>query len=82
MINHFWHRWSKKYLLELRDTHRCQVTLTDKNALLIQTGDVVVIHEKDKPRGFWRIARVERLLTDRDGKVRGTVLHVPNRNGP
>ena len=79
VINHFWRRWSKEYLLELRESHRCR--LTNKEAPSVKTGDVVLIHDEDKPRGLWRLARVQRLLAGRDGEVRGAVLHVPNRNG-
>lgn len=79
VINHFWRRWSKEYLLELRDSHRHQAS--NKEAPLIKTGDVVLIHDSNKPRGFWRLARIERLLAGKDGKIRGAVLHVPNEKG-
>ena len=58
VINHFWRRWSKEYLLELRDSHRYRTTY--KEGPFIKTGNVVLIHDEDKPRGFWRLARVQR----------------------
>ena len=69
VINRFWHRWSCEYLLQLQEAHRCRVT--SKNRPLIKTGDVVLLEDKDKPRGFWKLARVEKVLVGRDNKVRG-----------
>ena len=79
VINHFWRRWSKEYLLELRDAHRHQAP--NKEATSILTGNVVLIHDEDKPRSFWRLARVQRLLAGKDGKVRGAVLRVSSKKG-
>ena len=78
-INHFWRRWSREYLLELRDSHRYRVT--NKEAPIVKMGDVVVIHDEDKPRGFWRLTRVQKLLAGKDSEIRGAVLRVFNRNG-
>ena len=47
----------------------------------IQEGDVYVIQDTDLPRGFWKIARVMRLLTGKDGHQRGAVLRVAARGG-
>ena len=79
VINHFWRRWSKEYLLELRDSHRHRTT--NKEGPFIKTGDVVLIHEEDKPRGFWRLARVQRLLPGKDDEIRGAILRVSGKNG-
>ena len=34
------------------------------------------MHEEEKPRGFWRLARVEDLITGTDGLVRGASIKV------
>ena len=39
------------------------------------------MHDQDHPRGFWKIARVERTLAGKDGHVRGAVLRLPSKNG-
>eukprot|EP00731_Ephydatia_muelleri_P024185 Em0016g456a len=59
VINHFWRRWSREYLLELRDTHRQRSSSGIKHAIVV--GDVVVIHDEDNPRGFWKLAKVQRM---------------------
>lgn len=39
----------------------------------------MVIHDPDIPRGFWKVARVTKLLTGRDGHARGAILKVSAR---
>ena len=79
VLNHFWRRWSREYLLELRDTHRHRGP--KKSGKPIAVGDVVLIHDEDNPRGFWKIARVDRLISGRDGSVRGAALKVASKSG-
>ena len=78
VLNHFWCRWSREYLLELRESHRRQAT---KDRPPIKVGDVVVLEDQDKPRGFWRLARVEKLLAGKDGEVRGVEIRVSTLTG-
>ena len=49
-LNHFWKRWTKEYLLELRDTHRTQ--RASQTSTPAKPGDVVVVHDDDHPRGY------------------------------
>ena len=79
VINHFWSRWVKEYLLELRNAHRYPNTRGQPSP--VQEGDVVVVQDTDLPRGFWKIARVMKLLTGKDGQHRGAVLRVAARGG-
>ena len=79
VLNQFWRRWSKEYLLELRESHQHQHS--SKSHSLIDVGDVVVVHDQDHPRGFWKIARVERTLIGKDGHIQGAVLRLPSKNG-
>ena len=79
VLNHFWRRWKIEYLLELRESHRYQGM--NSIASPISIGDVVLVHDEGKARGFWKLARVEDLVTGRDGLVRGAVLRVASRKG-
>ena len=54
VVNNFWKRWEKEYLLELRNAHRYGEK-TSKNSPL-NIGDVVLVHDDNKPQGFWRLA--------------------------
>ena len=37
---------------------------------------MVLLEDQDKPRGFWKLARVEKLLVGKDNKVRGAQVRV------
>ena len=66
VMDHFWRRWKKDYL---RNSHRH--TSNKHPADPVAIGDVVVVQESDQPRGFWKLAKVENLITGSDGLVRG-----------
>ena len=70
ILNHFWQRWRREYLTDLRDFHRHKDTATEK----ILVGDIVLIQEDNKKRGLWKIGRIERLISGKDGVVRGAVV--------
>uniref|UniRef100_A0A1X7TB09 DUF5641 domain-containing protein n=1 Tax=Amphimedon queenslandica TaxID=400682 RepID=A0A1X7TB09_AMPQE len=74
-LTHFWNRWRKEYLLELREAHRIHLR-NSSGRYWIQVGDIVVIHSDEKKRGFWSTGCVEELLTGRDGNVRAAVVRV------
>ena len=42
----------------------------------VKIEDIVVVHNEDKHRGFWKLGRIERLLSGRDGEIRGAVVRV------
>lgn len=75
-LTHFWNRWRKEYLTELRESHRYHKGKA--SVVSVEVGDVVLIHDSDQPRSFWRMGRVERLIVGQDGKVRGAALRVAN----
>ena len=80
VLNHYWKRWKHEYLTELREAHRhAAVNQVDKS--VVATGDVVVVHDEALPRGLWRLARVQELITGQDGQVRGAVLRVISKTG-
>ena len=60
-LNYFWVRWRDEYLIELRDVHR-YAGQTNAQHSTIKVGDVVIIHEESLPRGFWKLARVEKVV--------------------
>jgi len=70
VLNHFWKRWSKEYLLELLESHRH--SSASRKLPDVNIGDVVVVHDGDHPRGFWKLALVERLISGRDGHIEGS----------
>ena len=76
-LNYFWTRWRDEYLAELRDTHRQHISSTSQPK--ISEGDIVVIHDEDLPRGFWKFGRVKSLIVGRDKQIRAR-SHCDNDN--
>ena len=69
LTDHYWSRWRKEYLVELRSSH----IQNQENSTCIQVGEVVVVQEKTK-RNFWRLGLVVKLLNGADEKTRAVVL--------
>ena len=73
--SHFWKRWKKKYLLELRESHRTLKPGSINNpSRNISNGDVVLIHNETQPRGFWKLGHVKNVMTGSDGNIRGASI--------
>ena len=79
ILNHFWKWWSMEHLFELRETRRQR--RVDGTSARVKIGDIVLVHNQDHPKGVWKVARVENLITGRDGLVRGAVLRLPSKSG-
>ena len=79
VVDHFWARWSKEYLLELRNAHR--MFHPKRRGVYVGVGDVVVIGEDGVQRGLWKLGLVVELLKGSDGKVRGAVVKTSTPKG-
>ena len=80
LLQHFWKRWSRKYLTELRDAHRYTASPWGSNKE-ITVGDIVLVHDKKHPRAFWKLGKVEQPIEGQDGNVRGAVIQVNSNTG-
>ncbi|XP_065197182.1 uncharacterized protein LOC135828689 [Sycon ciliatum] len=73
ILTHFWSRWRREYLVDLRDSHRSlQITAGDAVSL----DDVVIIEDESAKRCQWNLGRVHELHTGRDGQVRAVTLQM------
>jgi tRNA G37 N-methylase Trm5 len=72
----FWRRWTKEYLLQLRNYH--EVKRRQKKRPYVRVGDIVLLQEDNTPRHMWRRARIEEVREGRDGKVRTVILRRPD----
>ena len=72
VVEEFWKRWTKEYLLELRTYH--QVRQPYGGETRCRFGDVVLLQEEVRPRHMWKMGRVVVLRAGRDGKVRTVIL--------
>ena len=73
LLTHFWTRWSREYVVELREHH--QVKGHTSSAPVIREGDIVTVMEEGKTnRGTWKSGRVVKLLPGTDGEVRAAAV--------
>ena len=52
VLHHFWRRWSKEYLLELRDSHRQKRSARTEPTASV--GDIVLVHTTHGASGRWQ----------------------------
>ena len=81
IIDSFWKRWQNEYLIELRDAHNYMYGRKTSDGTPVKIGEVVLIHDESRPRGLWKLARVENLITGTDNKTRGVVLRTTTDGG-
>ena len=65
LISRVWRRWMNEYLPMLRARPRWNEIVED-----IKTGDVVLVHQTDIPRGRWPLGRVLEVFPGKDGHTR------------
>ena len=73
---HFWNRWRREYLADLREFHRGKREGSER---VVEKGDVVIVHEDNVKRGNWKMAVVEELIARRDGVVRGARVRLAQK---
>ena len=81
-LEHFWRRWQSEYLAELRSAHK-SIKKSEGNSCIITPGDIVLVHDEKRPRSVWKIGRVKKLVSSKegDGKSRGAVVQVTSKGG-
>ena len=72
-LRHFWKRWQREYLTDLRESHDSNSTKTVRKP---NKGDVVIVYEEGTKRNTWKMAVVEGLIQGKDNKVRGANVRV------
>ena len=73
VMNHFWSRGRNEYLMELLECHRVEKRNGNE---IVSLGDIVVVREEARPRGHWRLGKVENLISGAARQTRGTVVKV------
>ena len=80
LLEHFWRRWQKEYLLGLREQHRLSPRRNIRD-LKISVGDVVIIHEEGLSRSRWRLGRICTHIKGKDGHISGARVTVCTKQG-
>ena len=79
LIEHFRKRWTKEYLIGLREFHHCGTQ--EDHDRKIKIGNVILIHDENLPRRNWRLGEATELIESKDGCERGAVLRVASKKG-
>ena len=77
-LKHFWNRWGKEYLVDLRENHKIQ----GKGTVQVSIGDVVLVQDDSAKRSLWRVGRIEEIIMGKDGAKRGAKVHIISRGRP
>ena len=72
LTEHFWRRFTKEYLPLL--TIRTKWHKEQRN---IEVGDLVLVIDKDMPRGKWKLGRIQETYPGDDGHVRAVQVKTP-----
>ncbi|GBM03662.1 hypothetical protein AVEN_134896-1 [Araneus ventricosus] len=77
LMNHFWNRWRKEYLLNLRSAY---ISTQPGKIISFKVNDIVLINDERYPRNMWMMGRILELCPGRDGKVRSLLIKTPKGN--
>ncbi|KFM63037.1 hypothetical protein X975_02648, partial [Stegodyphus mimosarum] len=76
LLNHFWSRWKKEYLLCLRSAHYTG----QKKPSAFKTNDIVLVHDENLPRSWWKLGRITKTFIGRDGMIRSCEVKTDVQN--
>lgn len=76
LLQHFWNRWRREYMMELRSAHYMS---TQSQSVPFKVGDIALIFEHMQPKHMWKMGRIEETFIGRDGKIRSCAIRLPSR---
>ena len=79
ILRQFTSRWRREHLLNLRESSQVNSKRQKTEALTV--GDIVIIKNDKTNRSFWRLGRIEQLITGGDGMTRAAMVKVCNEDG-
>ena len=71
IVRQYWDRWMREWVPSIAQRKIWQRTNKD-----LATGDVVLVMEKDIPRGLWKLGIVQETFPGKDGHVRTVRIKV------
>ena len=77
-LSHFWNRWRREYLVDLREAHR----INNKEPVEVKPGDVVLIQDDNTKRGMWKMGIIEEIIKGKDQNIRGAKVRKMARGKP
>ena len=80
VLEDYWTRWREEYLLQLRERYSIVDSVGVHRSPV--PGEVVIIHDENHPRSFWKLGRVTDMIKGDDGQIRGAVIDVVTNGKP
>jgi len=81
LLDHYWARYSREYLHELREKHLLDAKREkSKNYVSLDIGDMVLIKDDKLKRNQWKKGVVHQLLNGNDNLPRGAILRTMTNN--
>eukprot|EP00794_Sanderia_malayensis_P006135 gene6135-biopygen5084 len=77
-LSHFWNRWRKEYLTDLREFHK----MSNSETVPVKKGDLVLLREDNVKRGQWKVAIVEEIIYGKDREPRGATVRKYEKGKP
>ena len=71
LTEEFWKKWSASYYQTLVKYHKWK--LRERNA---EPGDVILVLDKEGPKGKFALARISSVKLDKDGVVRTVTITI------
>ena len=69
LAQQFWSRWKQEYLLSLQSRQKWRREVRN-----LESGDIVLLIDKNVQRAQWQMGRIERVFPSRDGLVRKALV--------
>ena len=71
LLQDFWNRWTREYLLQQQQRHKWRSTRTNPNV-----GDLVVVKDKTLPPTRWLLGRILTLHPGADDQIRFVTIRI------
>ena len=76
LLDAFWRRWRREYLLELREAHRHH---RSKGETELSEGDIVLVYTENQPRSNWKLGRIEHMIVGADNQKRAATVRISKK---
>ncbi|KAL6740660.1 hypothetical protein Aduo_013999 [Ancylostoma duodenale] len=77
-LNQFWNIWYRDYLSLLADRHQKHIRQGRSSPVIPKVSDVVLVSEKNVPRGQWPLGVITALQCNRQKVPRSATVRMPN----
>ncbi|EPB79997.1 integrase core domain protein [Ancylostoma ceylanicum] len=78
VLDQFWNSWYKEYLSLLADRHQRRIRQGKSSPVIPQVSDVVLVFEKNVPRGQWPLGVITALECNRQKVPRSATVRMSN----